>query len=399
MFPHLTSQLEAELDTVRRVLFVSEGLRDILLVRNEQPTIPSGEARSKEAVAETLGGLIHQAPRKVDWQVYDHCAALTRIYAAYERFVSELVAEYIGLLPTLYATYSDLPPAVTKHYRVGIGHILVKMGHRGRYRKLEEEVLVAQHASGLSGAQGYSLATDAFFIDRQNLRFDTLGRLFSALGIQHSGQYINKHPAISTFIKQEHPEGSSVESELHNFIEYRNEAAHKRVENVLSREEIGTISRFVGCVGIALADMVAECIVKRRMGLDQYCVLTAISETHYDGHVVIGTPGLGKVLTVGHEVVIFSEKLCRLAVVESIQVNNEARNEVICDGITEVGLRLSEPASAPCELRQLLIPSKLSDQAILDFEEAALSEDTFESDPFEALEEPAGESDDQAGPE
>lgn len=399
MFAHLTSQLTDELQTVQKVLSISESLRDLLVTRQGYlsglpPHLPDGADDNVKA-AQALSRLTMEAPEKLDWQIYDHCAAVTRIYAAYDRFVSELVTEYLDLLPRLYFKYSDLPPSITKQHRLGIGNILRKLGDRGPYKKLDERTVVAQLAAGLSGTEGYALIVDAFFIERQNLRFETLGRLFGDLGFKNCGRYINKHPAVTEFIKQARADTSSPERELNDFIEYRNEAAHKKVDNLLSKDQLGTIARFIVVLGIALANMVEEAILDRHITLAHYSVLLTISETHYDGHVVIGTPYPGVTLKVGDGIIIFAGDNCRSAVLEGIQVQGRPTDEVICDGATEVGLRLSKRASMPGELRRLEIPEEAPKQTLLQLEDSIPAmADAPETDLIDVLEEEASRSDD-----
>ena len=50
---------------------------------------------------------------------------------------------------------------------------------------------------------------------------------------------------------------------MHDFIEYRNEAAHRKVENVLAIDAIGAIGHFVIALGLALAEMVEGGVLKR----------------------------------------------------------------------------------------------------------------------------------------
>ena len=80
---------------------------------------------------------------------------------------------------------------------------------------------------------------------------------------------------------------------MHAFIEYRNEAAHRKVENVLAIDSIGAIARFVIALGSALADLVEEGVLKRRMELNHYSQILKVSEVHYDGYVASGTPTEG----------------------------------------------------------------------------------------------------------
>ena len=405
MFAHLISQLNSELRTVEKVLAISERLRDLLVSHDgflsQIPAdLPTGADQNTEVV-HALGRLTLEAPKKLDWQVYDHCAAFTRIYAAYERFVSDLVAEYVEALPDLYPKYSDLPHSITKQHRFGIGHILRKMGTKGPYQKLEEQIIVGQLASSLSGNPGYRLILDAFFIDRQNLRYEMLARLFGSLGFHHCGRYINKHRAVIDFIAKERGEASSAERELHNFIEYRNEAAHKRVENVLSKDEIGATARFISAIGRALADMVEEAILGRHVILAHYSPLLVISETHYKGRVVVGTPSQGVNIRTGDAVIIYGGGTCRAAIIEGIQLQGQPTGAVICDGATEVGLSLDKATSMPGELRRLCIPKEASKQIELPLEDAfAVAAGTADTDVSEFAPEDAasGESAEEEAP-
>jgi hypothetical protein len=374
MFSHLTSQLRTELETAQKVLVINEALRDLLIAHQPALTalpaeLPAG-ADDGVNVAHALSRLVPGEPRKVDWQIYDHCAALTRLYAAYERFVGELVAEYVRLLPKLYGKYSDLPESITTQHRIGIGQILLKMGEKGLYKKLEEQVVVRELAAGLSGVSGYTLLADAFFIDRQNLRFDVLGRLFGALGFRHCGRYINRHTAVTDFIKQERADSSSPQKELDDFIEYRNEAAHRKVENVLSIDAIGAMGRFIAAIGGALAQIVEEGVLQRRMEMGHYSHVLAVSEIHHNGFVVIGIPSNGVPLAVGDEVLICRKGTCQQVVIEGLQINDQIAVSTTGDGATKVGLRLTKRSAPGADLRRLNIPIEAPTEIQLILEDA-----------------------------
>ncbi|MFY9644655.1 MAG: MAE_28990/MAE_18760 family HEPN-like nuclease [Terriglobales bacterium] len=348
----------------------------------ESPADPGEAAKAVRAFVEFPGG----APDKLDWQTYDHCAALTRLYAVYDRFVAELVAEFILLLPRLYLKYADLPPDLIKHHRIGIGQILLKMGEKGRYKNLEEGAVVQELAAGLSGSS-YTLVADAFFVDRQNLRFDVLCRLLSGLGFKHSGRYINQHAAVSEFIKSERADSSSAQKELEEFIDYRNEAAHKRVENLLGVDQISAVGRFLTALGTALADMFEEGVLYRRMELNQYKSVMTVAETHYGGQVVIGTPGIGTRIDVGDELIVVSGNVCRRVTVETLRLNGQPSEGVTADGIFEVGLRLNKRSPKGADLRRLEIPAEVPQEMQLNLEEFMQSlDDAADTDAADALE-------------
>jgi hypothetical protein len=402
MFARLTSQLENEVQTALKVLAVNEAVRDLLISQSEFLSALQGEmlagADATGQIAHSLGSLVPNAPGKLDWQVYDHCAALTRIYAAYERFVSDLVAEYVSMLPKLYGKYSELPSAVAKQHRRGIGYILLKLGETGLYKDIEKEVVVAQLAAGLSGIAGYALLTEAFFVDRQNLRFEALLRLFGSLGFENTSPFIENHPAIWDFISRKRPEGGSAEKELQSFIEYRNEAAHKKVENLLSKDETGNIGAFICALGCALADMVKNEIYRRHMVLKHYSVLLKFAETRHGGKIVIGVPDTGVGLKVGDEVVICGKDVCRLAILESIQLDGTSVAEANGDSSREVGLKLSHKAPRVGELRRLVVPAEAPEEIQLDLVDTMPpAAEAADSDLAEAVDEESGPQESEEG--
>jgi len=391
MFAHLTSQLESEVQTALKVLATNEAMRDLLISRHDSaPTTgqqSTAAADETTRVAEMLASLVPAMPDKVDWQVYDHCAAVTRIYAVYERFVSDLVGEYVRQLPKLYEKYSDLPLSVTKQHRRGIGHILLKLGETGLYKNIEEEVVVAQLAAGLSGA-AYTLLAEAFFIDRQNLRLEALARLFGSLGFGNAGQFIEHHPAVLDFMSKDRTEGSSVEKELQTFIGYRNEAAHKKVENLLSKDETAAVGRFICALGHALADLVKFEIYRRHVELKHFLVICKITETHYGGKVVVGVPYDGINLKVGDEIILWGEKGSRPATIESIELDGTKLTETKGDGSREIGLRLSAKVPNVVELRSITIPPEPPKEIQLELVEAMPPlADAADSDLADATEE------------
>lgn len=357
MFSSLKSQLRSEVETIERALRINDAVRDVLLAQrsflSELPeALPAG-ADQTAAVVHQVRQLLPVAPAKLDWQIYDHCAALTRLYSAYERFVGSLVSEYVRLLPELYASYADLPSSIVTQHRIGIGQILLKIGEKGPYKDLEEQVIVRELAAGLSGAAGYKLLPTAFFIERQNLRLDMLARLFSSLGFEHCGRFINKHPAVAEFIRTERADTSTPEKELSDFVDFRNEAAHRKVDNVLSIDAIAAIGRFVVALASALADLVEEGILRRGLVLGHLTELMTIAETHFGGHVVVGILAGVTTLRVGDELAIVSKHSCARCAIESIQVAGVSVNEVTSAGDLEVGLRLSRRASVGAELRRI----------------------------------------------
>jgi hypothetical protein len=79
MFGELLNRTKASIETERSVLKTNDGLRAVIFAT--EPELVD----LKERVRTQIGTL----PDPTLWRVHDHCAAITRLYAIYERFVVE----------------------------------------------------------------------------------------------------------------------------------------------------------------------------------------------------------------------------------------------------------------------------------------------------------------------
>src|SRR6266567_1454628 len=168
MFSGVTSRLQSDIDTIKLVLDTHEGLRSLVFAQS--PTKQANEqnvdqAETPSELAKTLNEIRRVAPSKLSWQIYDRCAAFTRLYAVFEQFVEDLATDYLRMLPGLFPRYEDLPMNITTQHRIGIGQILLKLGKDGPFRELEERNIIRDLSHGLSGNPNYTLLRDAFLID------------------------------------------------------------------------------------------------------------------------------------------------------------------------------------------------------------------------------------------
>src|SRR5580692_112299 len=226
-------------------------------------------------------------PGKTLWQIYDHCASLTRLYAVYSIFVEELVSEYLRMLPQLYKSYSELPQAVSRQHRAGFGQILLKLGDVGPYSHLREMEIIPQLSHSLTGGRPYTLLSDAFFLDRQNYRADVLGKLLSSVGIENGSSQIATHSSMRGFLAERIGGTATFESELNNFVKLRNEAAHSEVTEVIGAAKFATIADFLVVLCEILAEILTHASQSRKIALGEFIELGTVLESHYSGKIVV----------------------------------------------------------------------------------------------------------------
>jgi MAE_28990/MAE_18760-like HEPN len=374
MFSSLTRQLRVEIARVESVVTTSERLRSLLFdsaaVLPSNPPQPDETARG-ELAPKVRGFLGSGTPNRVDWQIYDHCAAFTRLYAAYEQFVNELIANYIRLLPNLYKAYDDLPEKLILHHRTGIAQILIKIGPKKQYREVEEKTLIAALSSGLREGTPFSLIPEAFFVDRQNYRFEVLVNILASLGLENTGASIIRHSLLVDFMKSVRGDSSTPQGELESFVKYRNEATHGTVENIVSVDELRKVGQFVGILGDVLAQIIESTVLRRRVSVGQSRIIGVVQESFRQGYVVVAKMSETE-LAVGDEIILYGRRICKKTRVLEIQVADIGQPRVKTIDGQEVGIRLSDNAQTRMELHRLAPDQVVGGELQLRLEESPL---------------------------
>jgi hypothetical protein len=340
MFDPAIERLREDLEIVKNVLAINEFVRHDFYLPAANNSDRWIELRKCD-------------PSKIEWQIFDHCAIFTRLYSIFEQFVDDLASEYLKLLPNLYDSYWDLPTAVITQHRLGVGQIMIKLGKEGPYRGIEEEVLVRQVSSGIRGEQPYVIVSEAFFIDRQNYRFDRVLALFASLGFAGLRQRIEKDGRIRSLLVEAGI--ASIDSELKEFVDRRNEAAHTEVSNIVAADAVKRIADFILVFGSVLSDAVKEEIWQRSADVGWYQPVATVKETHYGGRVIVVELEEAQ-YRVGDEFALIKKGKAIPVVVQSIQIANCAVASVTVKKRIEVGLTLNAKATLGSHLVRIKNP-------------------------------------------
>lgn len=169
------------------------------------------------------------------WKAYDHCAAVVRCYATFERFVVNAVDEWVRWS----LTYRPAPflrsESVRALYESGLAEIF-RRRTTTRFASLDRARL-AQGVTLLYAdpvPASPSLPLDPLFAAQPNLTLSHVGALFIAIGLGDPQKWVADCVALQELCAEE---GFGVEEELKQLVERRNEAAHG---NGLPVEILGT---------------------------------------------------------------------------------------------------------------------------------------------------------------
>lgn len=318
------------IDSLKRHIATSESIRVLI-----HDTAISSSLAPDAAILSS-----HGAPERTEWRIIDHCATVTRIYAIYEQFFHEMLAEHLGLLQR-YMDFSALPEELRNAYRRGLGTILDKKDGP-RYAHLDLADLVGQYGRALTKKR-YVLEPLSLLMHEQNLRIPELLRLVNGFGIVNLKGWIDNHHLVQKFFDGNR-NSASAEKEMEELIKYRNEAAHGsiQVDNILGAHYLFEFCDFIG----VLCTMFSECVSSA--GID--CLIVAgraqaqgkITEVFSKGKILVGS--LSGTFSVGDTLYLRKKNYCAARRIDSLQLNGVDHPSVTLTVPTELGIGVNFPA-------------------------------------------------------
>ena len=338
MFEELLQKVSVKISTVRGIVETSHRLR-IIVFR---------DSLNKQKLEDNpeLAILIEIMPSEEEWEIYDRSAVVTRLYAIYERFVEDLISDWLRLLPDLVPRYSDLEEKIQNTHREGIGRLLIDI-KKNRFQHLSVEKVVQGLSCGITDTGKYELLPDAFLLHEQNLRKEVLETVLRNAGIDEAWKWVTNHKEIKYFVEEVRGSQNTAEGELKQLVDYRNEAAHGSVDEILGTQELLELGDFVEALCKSLADLVTYNIILRQS--DRGLVREIGKITEWFKKPQAGVAKVKKVtLTLGECVflVLVNDNLsyCYAAKVESIQLNDISHDRLEITSEAEVGLKFDRDA-------------------------------------------------------
>jgi hypothetical protein len=316
MFETLLVKAEANVSTVSSIIKTSNRFRELASRRL------SSVGTSEESEL-SLDGLIEILPTDKEWKVYDHCSVVTRLYAIYERFVEDLITAWLAQLPSLVPKYSDLSDKTQITHRTGVARLLLDLD-KMRFQHLCIEDVVRGLLHGVTGKEKYDLVCDAFLLHEQNLRKDKLEEVLANAGIRDTWNWVKNHRNIKHYVNEMRGSQTSAESELNNFIEYRNYAAHGTpIDEILGTEALLDLCHFVNALCEALAELIHFQAIQKKVGLGEVKKIGRITEWFATQKAAVAKVTAAN-LSIDSEVLLISESAswCRKAVIKSMRLND-----------------------------------------------------------------------------
>ena len=348
MFKELLSKAKADITTVRSVIKTNEKLR--IIISSDQ----SIEILKSDDRLRLIKEIKQDVPQITAWRIYDHCAAVTKLYAIYENFVEDLVRDWLILLPQLCQNYDDLDERIKNTHKLGVGRLLIDL-NKNRYEHLTVEDVVNGLFEGVNNKINYELVAEAFLFHEQNLRKETLDKLLADAGILNSWKWIERHRSIKNFVEEVRGSQNTAEGELNELISYRNEAAHGAlIDDFLRANALLEICDFIESLCKSLNDLFVYHAIKYKVRINEARKIGNITEWFKKPKAGVAKVSDAK-LYEKCNLYLINQNLswCQSATIDSIQVNDNSVTEVNADNEMEVGLKFDVDAREGLDLYSL----------------------------------------------
>lgn len=244
-------------------------------------------------------------------------------------------------------TLSALGEDFRSKYTRGIGQILLDQDKQ-RFRSLNVASVIVAASDAVADKVGYQIQPEALLRTEQNLRMAELQRLFAQCGLFGIEPWITSHPAMRDFFASESRLSQTAASELKQIVDYRNEASHGDVDDVLGHEVLVEFTLFFEALCRSISDFVQYDTLRRAKEIGRATVVGIVSE-RFRGDIVVAKIA-NATLSVGDELYIFGKGLTGAAIVSSIQVDGGDLQTVTANEELEVGLRIGMRSKVGCEL-------------------------------------------------
>jgi len=200
---------------------------------------------------------------------YDYNTIVISLYGYLERFIEDLISEYLALLSSHVPTFPELPsPIQEKHLTLSL-----ELARKADYQRYAGSVrvddIVARLHACFNTPDKYQLNDQAFAQHGANFRQSVVAGTFTQCGIADIGQSLRQAEPFTVFLKEEDPErdvqtylaggDDVVFARLNDLANRRNDVAHGTpVDDILSRDLLRSYIGFIEAYASGLALVVYE---------------------------------------------------------------------------------------------------------------------------------------------
>ncbi|UWZ85265.1 HEPN domain-containing protein [Occallatibacter riparius] len=200
---------------------------------------------------------------------YEYNTVIVSLYGYLERFIEELIGEYLRGVSSNVATFAELPPIVqTNHLPLSL-ELARKVDYQRYAGMVRVEDVVARLHMCFSSPDKYQLNVEAFSQHTANFRHGIVTATFAQSGVSELGPALRRADAFKNFLATENPErdldtylagnDEIVFARLDDLANRRNDVAHGTpTDDYLSHDLLRELIDFVDAYTTSLGEIIYE---------------------------------------------------------------------------------------------------------------------------------------------
>jgi hypothetical protein len=213
---------------------------------------------------------------------YEYNTVIISLYGYLERFIEELIGEYLRIVSSNVATFAELPPIIRANH-VPFSLELARKAEYQRYAgTVRIEELVARLHLCFNSPDRYQLNVEAFSQHTANFRHSIVADMFGKSGVGELGAALRKAEAYNAFLAAENPErhletylagnDEIVFARLDDLADRRNDVAHgvptdDYLSHDLLRELIGFVEAYTASLGEVIYERALPFMAEKSLAL------------------------------------------------------------------------------------------------------------------------------------
>lgn len=273
-------------------------------------------------------------------KLYAVSSCVTHLYAIFEKFIETGISDFLDAIPEL-VTYEALSDGLKKDYRIGISHVLSRIDSK-RYNHLAHENVIRWYHEALTNVGSYKFVTEALTRHDQNLRLSVIDGLLARIQLNDLRDWLSANQYICDLYAEKTQIYEQLETELKNFVQLRNDAAHGVLDDLEGKDNLRRCCQLIKHLVIAISSYLHKALLLKRCEAGRAMRVGKITEVFPKNGAFIAQVVIGTTLKKGGVIHLVGSNYCDSEEICSLRINDTDFDHVIAPhGDFEVGVKCS----------------------------------------------------------
>ncbi len=310
----------------------------------EQELLKSNETSSEILAQFKIGFSSFYSQKKI----FNYNSLIISLYGFFEKFIENILIEYVDKINSIYLTYNKLPEIISKNHLKLSLELLDKVQNPRYTGPLNKEIVIQRLHECVNVNENFQLNKEAFSQHSANFRLKVIDEIFGRVGIESMSTQTKKNKLLIEFIKNKYEMSDISElsnDDVHNIMndlaERRNEVSHGVPSQILSNEILIEYIRYFK----VLAESIIEVVYKnvRRLNVSENAIFVSdITDCYRGGNIVCFNTCKNK-FTKGDFIYGVNDDSIIISQINNIQLNGKDISETDDTMDYEIGVLLEKP--------------------------------------------------------